>query len=281
MTPAYQIRPMRLSELADILQWAATEGWNPGRHDAAIFYATDPNGFWVGELNGEIIAAASHVRYDAENSFAGLYIVKPAYRGQGYGLKLTEFLLASFDELNAGLDGVLENIALYQRIGFQYFFKNYRYATVAKPWPLIDPHIVPLATLEFATIARYDRQCFPAARDIFLEKWLQQPEATALGYWQEQQLRGYGVCRRCVDGYKIGPLFADTPLIADALFEALQQDKTGEMIYLDVPDINPRAIQLAKHHHMTEVFATARMYRHNLPAVNYQKIYGITTFELG
>jgi hypothetical protein len=35
------IRPMKRQELDTLLDWAAQEGWNPGLHDAEIFWHTD------------------------------------------------------------------------------------------------------------------------------------------------------------------------------------------------------------------------------------------------
>ena len=61
---------------------------NPGLFDAESFHAADPDGFLLGELDGEPIGSVSAVRYGTEFGFLGFYIVKPAYRGQGYGLRL-------------------------------------------------------------------------------------------------------------------------------------------------------------------------------------------------
>jgi len=82
------IRRMTKDELVLALDWAADEGWNPGLFDAETFHAADPDGFLLGELDGEPIGSVSAVRYGMEFGFLGFYIVKPAYRGQGYGLRL-------------------------------------------------------------------------------------------------------------------------------------------------------------------------------------------------
>ena len=44
---------MAPSEVQLALDWAAHEGWNPGLHAATTFYATDPQGFLIAELDGE------------------------------------------------------------------------------------------------------------------------------------------------------------------------------------------------------------------------------------
>ena len=35
-----------LAGVKTLVSWAASEGWNPGPHDAKVFYNTDPHGFY-------------------------------------------------------------------------------------------------------------------------------------------------------------------------------------------------------------------------------------------
>ena len=60
------IRRMTKDELVLALDWAADEGWNPGLFDAESFHAADPDGFLLGELDGEPIGSVSAVRYGTE-----------------------------------------------------------------------------------------------------------------------------------------------------------------------------------------------------------------------
>ena len=131
-------------------------------------------------------------------------------------------------------------------------------------------------------IAVYDRSFFPGDRAQFLRGWLDQPDSTALGIMQNNMLVGYGVIRLCHTGYKIGPLFTDQPSLAEALFVALQSTvAAGTPIYLDVPEINVVAVNLAEKYEMKRVFETARMYTQACPELPYDRLFGVTTFELG
>ncbi len=58
------IRTMCQSEVAIAVDWAKQEGWNPGINDAELFYQADPNGFFAGEIDGELVAVGSAVVYD-------------------------------------------------------------------------------------------------------------------------------------------------------------------------------------------------------------------------
>ena len=281
MKQNYHIRRMQADELQIVIDWAQQEGWNPGLHDAETFYQADPEGFFIGELDHQIIAVGSAVVYDQSFAFCGLYIVHPDYRGQGYGLQLTQERLRYVDTRNTGIDGVVENISIYERIGYRLAYHNMRYQGLAREAKYDDSAIAALADIDFADLAAYDRLCFPAPRDAFLQAWIQQDDSRAIAYVKQGQLMGYAVRRKCIEGHKIGPLFADSFAIAKSLFIHLQQDIIGDPIFLDITDINPAAKRLVEQQQMQQVFSTGRMYLKGQPKLADEKIFAITTFELG
>ena len=279
---SYSIRPMNRKELQIAISWATAEEWNPGLHDAECFYTADPTGFWMGSLGDEPIATISAVKYGDSFGFVGFYIVKPEYRGQGYGIQLWNAALDTLLGRNIGLDGVLAQQENYQKSGFQFAYRNIRYEGVSGSKSTNHLGVVELSTIPFEMIAVYDRSFFPGDRAQFLRGWLDQPDSTALGIMQNNMLVGYGVIRLCHTGYKIGPLFTDQPSLAEALFVALQSTvAAGTPIYLDVPEINVVAVNLAEKYEMKRVFETARMYTQACPALPYDRLFGVTTFELG
>lgn len=281
MAGDYQIESMTQGDVATAIEWAAREGWNPGLEDAACFYQADPNGFFKGALDGETVATGSAVCYDESYAFCGLYIVGPEHRGKGYGLTLTKARLAYCGDRNVGIDGVLENVKIYERIGYRAFYENCRFHGEAKASGAIAPAVLDLGPASLATIRAYDRQCFPAHRDAFLNAWLSQQDARTVAYVEDGVVKGFAIRRKCREGYKVGPLFADDTEVAGALFDALQADIAGALIILDTPENNPAAASLATRYGMEKVFATARMYQKGMPDIANDKIFGITTFELG
>jgi len=77
-------------------------------------------------------------------------------------------------------------------------------------------------------------------------------------------------------------LFADNAEIANALFTSLTNYAgEGSQVYLDVPEVNPAALDLAERHGMRKVFETARMYTQTEPKLALERLFGVTTFELG
>ena len=312
MQSDYRIRVMRRNEVGVAIDWAAREGWNPGLHDAACFAAAESDGFFVGELDGAAVAVISAVKYESDRDdgdgdgtdgagggdfgFIGLYIVAPAMRGRGYGLRIWRAAMQRLRGCNIGLDGVVAQQENYRKSGFRLAHRNVRYAGIAGRSTAAGgaktggkmseaagaAGVVELSEVPFAVLAAYDRRMFPAPRPAFLRAWIQQPDSAALGVLSGGELAGYGVLRRCRAGHKIGPLFAETPALAEQLFAALcARAPPGASVYLDIPAPNPHALKLARAHGMQAVFETARMYTGAPPALPLDKIFGITTFELG
>ena len=160
----YQIRAMSLREIGIAIDWAAAEGWNPGVNDAACFHAADPDGFLAGLLDDELVATISVVRYGASFGFLGLYIVKPAHRGCGYGLSLWNAGLAHLGQRTIGLDGVVAQQDNYRRSGFGLAYRNVRYQGAKVSQPPEDRRIVPLSSIGFDELDDYDRSVFLADR---------------------------------------------------------------------------------------------------------------------
>ncbi|WP_372573738.1 GNAT family N-acetyltransferase [Ruegeria jejuensis] len=285
----YVIRSMTPEQVQTAVDWAAREGWGPGFQDASCFTATDPEGFKAGFLDGRMISSISGVNYDDSFAFMGFYIADPDYRGVGYGYELAKAALAHCGDRNKGLDGVVEQQENYKRYGFKLIYRNIRFAgTVAQALEALpSPPETGITHLRQPSEAlkTYDRALFPAPRDVFLTSWLGAPGHISRMAQDQDGITGYATLRPCHGGFKIGPLFADDPEIARALLAALlaevPDDQRGETVYLDLPEPNAEALKLAAQLGFTQVFETARMYSDHAPDIDLNRIYGITSYELG
>jgi hypothetical protein len=83
------------------------------------------------------------------------------------------------------------------------------------------------------------------------------------------------------DGFKIAPLFAENKDIAEKLFLALLTYAEKSRIYIDVPNINQSAILLFKNYQMNSIFECVRMYTGELPNIDWDNVFAVTTLELG
>ena len=292
MSDTLDIRQMTRPEVDELVEWAAREGWNPGLHDAELFWATDPDAFIAAELGGELVGGGAITSYGGAFGFMGFFIVRPAFRGRGLGNRLwharRERLLARLEpDAAIGMDGVFAMQDYYAKGGFVFSHRNIRFrALIPQQPPVASPgpgpgRIIPLAGIPFEQVLAYDRSCFPASRPGFLSGWIGQPDALALGCLDDQGLRGFGVLRRCREGCQVRPLFADDGDVAEALYTGLSGFAAGGPVFLDVPENQPDALALVQRHGMEEVFGCARMYLGPAPALDHGRVFGVTTFELG
>lgn len=275
---------MTRADLALVLGWAAGEGWNPGLTDSDSFYAADPNGLFIGEVDGKPVASLSAAAYDDSFGFLGLYIARPEWRGQGHGIALWRHGMAYLGRRNIGLDGVVAQQDNYRKSGFTWAHRNIRFEV---PSVEVGRHdvkhgvIEPVAGLSFAELTAYDRRFFPAPRRAFLERWIAGTGTHALALIRDGALAGYGAIRPARAGHKIGPLFANDQRAAETLFHALARHVSIGPVILDVPEPSRAAMALAERHGMKPAFETARMYTQGAPAIDLAGLYGITSFELG
>lgn len=278
----FQVKTISRSQLDMVIDWAAQEGWNPGLNDIDAYYAADKNGFLIGYLNDEAIASISVIKYSENFAFLGFYIVKPKYRGLGYGYKIWQAGMEHLKGCNIGLDGILTQKKNYEKSGFQLSHNNLRYQGKGSGKTIQNPRITSLNQVTLKQIKKFEKDFFPVLRHRFIEKWIQLNASYGFAILEEGDIKAYGVMRKCRDGYKIAPLYAEEVEQAYDLFEMFRSHaNTSENIYLDIPETNPEAIALVKKYNMTKVFETARMYTGEFPKLPIHKIFGITSFEIG
>jgi len=270
---------MRPEEVPLAVEWAAAEGWNPGLADAPCFASTDPGGFLLGELAGTAAATFSVVNYDEHFSFVGFYIVRPDLRGRGLGLNIWQAGIARAGSRTIGLDGVVAQQENYRKSGFEFAYNNIRYGGWVAAFDT-TPTTASLTEVPFDLIAADDATVFPAARHTFLRSWLAAPGHAGRALIRDGHLAAWGVIRPCRVGRKIGPLFADDRVAAEAVFAALVGPAGGQ-VFIDVPQPNDAAVALAAAHGFAPVFETTRMYSGPIRQVALERVYGVTTFELG
>lgn len=280
-----QFRPLCFEEFEVLVGWAALEGWNPGKEDAALFWATDPQGYYGYFDKDTLIGGGSIVSYSGRFGFMGFFIVHPDYRAQGLGGRLWQLrrdtLLSRLQPGAAiGMDGVVAMQPFYQQGGFAIAFRDERYEKTGTPYPP-NPAISLITPADYPAVFAFDLACFGVPREAFMTGWLSSSNATAVKYTGPEGLQGFAVLRACQTGYKIGPLFADNHLVAQSLYEYCLNSAIGQPVYLDIPVCNEAAVALVRQYGAHYVFECARMYHGTPPAVATAKIFGITTFELG
>lgn len=145
----------------------------------------------------------------------------------------------------------------------------------------LDKNISPIDEDDLSSILTYDKQCFGFARPQFMIPWLNLPDNKTFKYIKNNQIKGFAIVRKANIGYKICPLFADNENIAEELYKACLNSVIGEPLFLDIPSVNKGSLNLIKKHNAKYIFECARMYYGKAPNNEIDKVFGVTTFELG
>ncbi|KAF0653579.1 acetyltransferase (GNAT) family protein [Cyanobium sp. Copco_Reservoir_LC18] len=294
MSAPLTIRPLQSADIPTVTGWARREGFAPGGGDVAIYRQTDRQGLWVGWLGDEPVGCIAGVRYNPAYGFIGLFLVVPAQRGRGYGVQLWKQALAHLADVPCiGLEAASDRIDDYAGWGFVPASPTTRWqrlvagdhpappaAAPEPPWCLLEGGAIPAAAVQ-----RFDAEREPSPRPHFLRQWLRHPAGTVLALVDRSgACHGFGRVRPCLladgDGWRLGPLVADSPAAARALLEGLLQRHPGTVL-IDAPGANAAAAPLLASLGFTPASRTLRMYRGVPPAVSLADVYGLACLELG
>lgn len=273
--PMTLYRTATRTELDQILGWAADEGWNPGQDDATPFYSADPQGFFVAERDGRIVAAISVVNHSDDFAFLGLYIVTPDCRGQGVGYALWRYALDHAGPRSIGLDGVAEQQDNYAGSGFVKVSRTIRYSGFIPPQ--LDNGITVAGPEMTEDLIAREAAASGAIKRRFLQNWFKETSTRRTLYCTGTG--AFCTVRACVGTAKIGPLVAEHPVDAKRLMQHAAHVFGPELV-IDVPAGSPQLIAICNGFSMQAGFETARMYRglfeHTAP-----DLFAAATLELG
>lgn len=291
-------------EVGDILcARSAALGFKPGALDHFSYFAADPTGFFVGELDGKVISSVSAVKYSDDYAFLGHYNVDKPYRGKGYGLAVCRTAMASLPKTcNFGGDVVEDRLQMYEkRLGYKRAWRHLRAsvrslqaALILSRTPNLTSIIIsPASDTQFGDLLAYDTSVHVYTRLAFLRKWIFAPNCYSyIATCDKSSVLGYAVVRttlRPEDGWKIGPLFADNAKIARRLYKAIFDTVSGldpsGIVTIDVPFgglTNPDAVRIMNTLMARVEGASTRMYSKRIPSsLPLHKVFGVTSLELG
>lgn len=276
----FQVSQATRADWRIVEHWIEDQQWDPGISDADQFYAVDPAGYFVGRLGDEIISSIAVVNYDDHFAFLGQYIVRPDWRGHGYGLATWRAAIDHAGDRNIGLEAGDEHLSKYRRANFRDMYRTEHYAGRVTSRG-VATGVLPASQWDPVEIAALDARTFPADRTAFVLSWIKAPGHTSVVRVINGRLLGYGVIREAPSGYRVGPLVAERREDAAAIFDALTVSVGSAEVSLEAPMPNRHGASLAKAAGLRPIYETNRMYNGRARATELDLSYAIASFELG
>ena len=288
------IQQAKSSDIKTIIDWARHEEFAPGHGDIDIYRNTDRQGIWIGRVNTSAIGCIAGIKYNQIYGFIGLYIVKPEYRGYGYGHRLWEKAMTYLNDVQCiGLEAAPHLVNRYSEWGFKKASQTIR-------WQLdnIDERhlkdnmiendslkVVTGLNIPLETIKQYDAEREFIARPHFISQWLKHPSGQVIALVDTNSFcHGFARIRPCLlskgNGWRIGPILADSKELAEVLIHNLLKNHRG-LILIDSPQINTNAQSLLVKMGFKQISATTRMYKGSHHAPLADDVYGLACLELG
>ena len=293
MNNILSIKPLSEYDINFVTEISRNEGFAPGVGDLGIYQNTDKQGLWVGWLNDIPIGCIAGVRYNDNYGFLGLFLVIEKFRGNGFGLQLWKKALSHLSDLPCvGLEAAPERISDYSKWGFNVSSKTTRWQWLGDG-KLLDDDFGDLDNFSFVegssipqnAVEKFDEKRETTSRPHFLSSWLNHPAGKVIAVIdQEKRCHGFGRIRPCLlkngEGWRIGPLMADTPNLLKILLKKLVDSHPG-LIIIDAPGLNNYASEVFRELGFQSESETFRMYRGFQPPVSMNDVYGLACLELG
>ncbi|CAK9303706.1 unnamed protein product [Gordionus sp. m RMFG-2023] len=268
----FEIRNPYPSEISEICNWRHEEfGYRAHQDYLMSLYNCYPSGWIVavGE-KGKIIGTIFGMNMNEHQAFGGLFAVKKPYRCKGIGGKLWKIRVNYIGNRNLGVNAVESRIVPNEKLGMKLAFRMSRFygritARIMNSFRVklslqdnsnytytkMSYDEVELQKGLLHSLIEYDTQINTISREQFIEESINHFEHTVTIVCTEdlhndkkqniemsRKVVGYGMLRPRFEGNTIGPLYADSPKIAESIFRHLLSHITEPNTLLDITIID-------------------------------------------
>jgi hypothetical protein len=177
-----------------------------------------------------------------------MMLVDTAYRGRGIGRQLLRHALAQLDNHQVAtvrLDATQQGSPLYEQHGFRKQSQVLRYAGnvgVVRPSPAASQ----LERRDLPDISRLDQYATCTDRRPLLAMLLTLRGMQAFGLRGANGLEAFALSRPGRVARQIGPCAATAADLGLAIFEHTLEWHTGQSVFVDIPQANQQAQQIAR-----------------------------------
>ena len=280
-------------EISIFEEWCKKEKWNVGIYDFEIYYKLDKNGHMLFWDQNQLVGIISIIKHSNDYFTLGPYIVSPEYRNKGYGSFIIQAALSYPRNINClaniGLCAVSDQVKRYEKIGFKTTHLNHRWIFDDHTIPnkqFSDYSCTPIIMNHLNQLVTYDTEISPTNRTRLFIEMINHPDINGFLIQKHGKVQAYGFIRPCLDGYRVGPLIANSEEHALAIVLQLIRDKNNKNVIFDIPSTNKHISTICKKLNLyrdpecdTHAMFTKDL---NTPLLtNTQKSFSVFSLEIG
>jgi len=256
------IRQMTSKDFDFALRLTSIEGWSSTRLDFQELLQFDPDGSFIAEVDEKPVAMVCSSPY-GRFGFVSNLIVEREYRHRQYGTFLMKHIIDHLEDrgiIAQLLDGVIEAVPLYERLGFVKKYRSMRLEGTVKPQE--SAYVRHITEDDLDTIGRFDTEFFGAPREKFLCSRFRHFPDLAKVLEVQGEIIGYIMGSESGDVIRIGPWVMMKNLdLAEELLTDFAMEVEEKTLKIGVVENNVRALGLLQKHHFKEVSYSWRMQR--------------------
>ena len=295
-----------VEDLSIYKQVCKEQGWLLGKHDLELFYATDPNGYYIGYLHDQPMSIFSFVKYGCgQLVVSGMLALLQKFQNKGF-MPVIRNVVANkiIDESNC-LFGFatpeVEEITLktYEQFNIYTAWIDYEFTFQAKEAASVLNDQLQDITLDlyqepdFGKLLRYDSKVFSQPRRGFLEALVTLPSCTSIvaSIPGSGEIVGYCAIRETTNDEicYFSPWFANDVKIAQALLKKaafFACERNNKIKFKSImPGINDDGIRLVQTFSSLQVDKHMRVCVGNIPEGvknnSKKRVFGISSPCLG
>jgi len=243
-----RIREMTRSDVEFAYACTTNEGWAGETPEVfESFLAHDPRGCFVAEYGTKPAGVCVATRY-RRCGFIGELVVAKELRGKGIGRMLFERslkYLQSSGMKTVYLDGDLEAIPFYERMGFRKITRSLRFVGTLRGTR--RPGVRQARRADWRRICEIDRELFGDDRAFFIERRLAADPDLCFVSEPAGEVSGFIMARPGVGVLSVGPWAAGkSDDEAFGLLETLASASVAGRLRLGVLEMNSRAVDLVR-----------------------------------
>jgi len=238
------IRPLEARDLGGAMELKELAGWNQTRRDWESFLAFRPHGCFAAEVGGRLVGTATTIDHGGACGWIGMVLVHPDHRGRGIGTRLLRTAIESLGGCETvKLDATPLGRRVYLPLGFADELELERRVRPAASLATLDASmertIRPVRPSALDQVAAFDAAAFGAPRPQVLRAWLERaPPYAFICQEAAGTIRGYCLGRDGSRAEQLGPLVAESVVVARALLAHVLVAARGRSLLVDVPRLD-------------------------------------------